>query len=290
MGTELAFWIVCGCLIFSLCRSLWWSFRAIIKSETKQEVNDRWCGIVDSVLVYFTFIALYMTETLGYIYDYIYEFFYWHLEWHHFVWSEGVLLLAVILIWIVASLPASILRVITNPDKTKEVLKEELSELYKLFLVPFAISYMFLIEAGPIWALMPFLLGLLPLGLSIADATNNFRHTITWRMMLWSAFQAIIVLGVGIMARELMGCWQLSEAMGLYDYSYAANLISIVIIGSVIVEFLFAADEHFKPKMYIPMSPSDIEEWKEKHQAELVAPTTEEGENKADADTEVKDE
>ena len=149
---------------------------------------------------------------------------------------------------------------------------------------------MFLIEAGPIWALIPFLLGLLPLGLSIADATNNFRHTITWRMMLWTAFQAIIVLGVGIMARELMGCWQLSEAMGLYDYSYAANLISIVIIGSVIVEFLFAADEYFKPKMYIPMSPSDIEEWKEKHQTELVAATTEEEENKANADTEVKDE
>lgn len=289
MGTELAFWIVCGCLIFSLCRSLWWSFRAIIKSETKQEVNDRWCGIVDSVLVYSTFIALHMTETLGYIYDYIYEFFYWHLEWHHFVWSEGVFLLAVILIWIVASLPASILRVITNPDKTKEVLKEELSELYKLFLVPFAIGYMFLIEAGPIWALIPFLLGLLPLGLSIADATNNFRHTITWRMMLWTAFQAIIVLGIGIMARELMGCWQLSEAMGLYDYSYAANLISIVIIGSVIVEFLFAADEHFKPKMYIPMSPSDLDEWKEKHQAELSAATGEE-EDKTNADAEVKDE
>ena len=78
--------------------------------------------------------------------------------------------------------------------------------------------------------------------------------------------------------------------MGLYDYSYAANLISIVIIGSVIVEFLFAADEYFKPKMYIPMSPSDIEEWKEKHQTELVAATTEEEENKANADTEVKDE
>jgi hypothetical protein len=205
------------------------------------------------------------------------------------VWSEGVFLLAVILIWIVASLPASILRVITNPDRTKEVFKEELSELYKLFLVPFAIGYMFLIEAGPIWALIPLLLGLLPLGLSVTDATNNFRHTITWRMMLWTAFQAIIVLGVGIMARELMGCWQLSEAMGLYDYSYAANLISIVIIGSVIVEFLFAADEHFKPKMYIPMSPSDIDEWKEKHQAELSA-ATEEKENKANADTEVKDE
>lgn len=284
MGTELAFWIVCGCLIFSLCESLWWRFRAIRKSETKQEVNDRWCGIVDSVFVYSTFIALYMTEILGYIYDYIYEFF----EWHQFVWSEGVFLLAVILIWIVASLPASILRVITSPDRTKVVLKEELSELYKLFLVPFAIGYMFLIEAGPIWALIPFLLGLLPLGLSIADATNNFRHTITWRMMLWTAFQAIIVLGVGIMARELMGCWQLSEAMGLYDYSYAANLISIVIIGSVIVEFLFAADEHFKPKMYIPMSPSDIDEWKEKHQAELAV--NEEEENKVNADIEVKDE
>ena len=287
MGSGIVFWIVCGCLIFSLCESLWRCFRAIRKSETKQETNDRWCGIVDSVFVYSTFITLYATGWLGQIYDYIYEHFYWELYWHHFVWSEGVFLLAVIIIWIVASLPASILRVITTPGKTKEILKEELSELYKLFLVPFAISYMFLIEAGPIWALIPFILGLFALVAFIIEA-NEFRHMITWRMMLWTAFQAIIVLGVGIIARELMGCWQLSEAMGLYDYSYAANLISIVIIGSVIVEFLFAADEHFKPKMYIPMSPSDIDEWKEKHQAELAA--NEEEENKANADTEVKDE
>lgn len=289
MGSGIVFWIVCGCLIFSLCESLWRSFRAIRNSETKQDVSDRWCGLIDNMFVYSTFIALYATESFGYIYDYVYEYFYWHLGWHHFVWSEGAFLLVVIIIWILASLPASILKVITSPGRTKEVLKEECSELYKLFLVPFAISYMFLIEAGPIWALIPFLLGLLPLGLSIADATNNFRHTITWRMMLWTAFQAIIVLGVGIMARELMGCWQLSEAMGLYDYSYAANLISIVIIGSVIVEFLFAADEHFKPKMYIPMSPSDIDEWKEKHQAELSG-TTERENNKDNTDTEPKDE
>ncbi len=74
-----------------------------------------------------------------------------------------------------------------------------------------------------------------------------------------------------------------------YELLNAANLISLVIIDSVIVEFLFAADEHFKPKMYIPMSPSDIEEWKEKHQAELSA-TTEEEESETNADTEEKDE
>ena len=76
-----------------------------------------------------------------------------------------------------------------------------------------------------------------------------------------------------------MQCWQFSEAMGLYDYSYAANLISVVIICSVAFEFLIAADEYFKPAMYLPMSPSDIEEWKEKHQAELSG-TTEEENNK----------
>lgn len=281
MGSGIVFWIVCGCLIFSLCESIWRSFRAIRKSETKQDVSDRWCGLIDNVFVYSTFIALYATESFGYIYDYVYEYFYWHLGWHHFVWSEGAFLLAVIIIWILASLPASILRVITSPGRTKEVLQEECSELYKLVLAPFGIGYMFLIEVGPIWALIPFLLGLIALVASIIEANNNFRHMITWRVMLWTAFQAIIVLGVGIMARELMGCWQLSEAMGLYDYSYAANLISIVIIGSVIVEFLFAADEHFKPKMYIPMSPSDIDEWKEKHQAELSETTEEDGDNKS---------
>ena len=290
MESGIVFWIVCGCLIFSLCESLWRSFRAIRKSETKQDVSDRWCGLIDNVFVYSTFIALYATESFGYIYDYVYEYFYWHLGWRHFVWSEGAFLLVVIIIWILASLPASILRVITSPGRAKEVLKEECSELYRLVLAPFGIGYMFLIEAGPIWALIPFLLGLIALVASIIEANNNFRHMITWRVMLWTAFQAIIVLGVGIMARELMGCWQLSEAMGLYDYSYAANLISIVIIGSVIVEFLFAADEHFKPKMYIPMSPSDIDEWKEKHQAELSETTEEDGDNKSNKDEETEDE
>ncbi len=289
MGSSIVFWIVIGCLIFSLCESLWLNFQAIRESETKQDVNHGWCAVVNNVFVYTAFITLYATKSLGDIYFRIYEYFYWDFAGSHFIWSEGSFLLAVVLIWIVASLPALILRIITTTSNTGKIIRRELAKFfYMMALIPLGIGYMFLIETGPIFALIPFLLGLLPLGFSITDATNNFRHTITWRMMLWTASQAIIVLGVGIMARELMGCWQLSEAMGLYDYSYAANLISIVIIGSVIVEFLFAADEHFKPKMYIPMSPSDIDEWKEKHQAELAA--NEEEENKANADTEVKDE
>ena len=237
----------------------------------------------------FHFYSLYATESFGYIYDYVYEYYYWHLGWRHFVWSEGAFLLVVIIIWILASLPASILRVITSPGRAKEVLKEECSELYRLVLVPFGIGYMFLIEAGPIWALIPFLLGLIALVASIIEANNNFRHMITWRVMLWTSIQAIVVLGVGITLRELMQCWQFSEAMGLYDYSYAANLISIVIICSVAFEFLFAADEYFKPTMYLPMSPYNIEDWKEKHQAELSG-TTEEENNKDNTDTEPKDE
>lgn len=289
MGSSIVFWIVIGCLIFSLCESLWLNFQAIRESETKQDVNHGWCAVVNNVFVYTAFITLYATKSLGDIYFRIYEYFYWDFAGSHFIWSEGLFLLAVVLIWIVASLPALILRIITTTSNTGKIIRRELAKFfYMMVLIPLGIGYMFLIEVGTIWSLVPFLLGILPLGLSITDATNNFRHTITWRMMLWTASQAIIVLGVGIMARELMGCWQLSEAMGLYDYSYAANLISIVIIGSVIVEFLFAADEHFKPKMYIPMSPSDIDEWKEKHQAELAA--NEEEENKANADTEVKDE
>ena len=163
MGSGIVFWIVCGCLIFSLCESLWRSFRAIRNSETKQDVSDRWCELIDNVFVYSTFIALYATESFGYIYDYVYEYFYWHLGWHHFVWSEGAFILVVIIIWILASLPASILRVITSSGRAKEVFKEECSELYRLVLVPFGIGYMFLIEARPIWALIPFLLGLITL-------------------------------------------------------------------------------------------------------------------------------
>lgn len=161
--------------------------------------------------------------------------------------------------------------------------------LYRLALVPFAFGYMMLIEAGPIWALIPFFLGLLCLVVLIVDATNNFSHLITWRMMLWVSIQAVVVLGMGIVARELMSCWQFSEAMGLRDFSYAANIISIVIIGNIVVKFLFAADEHLKPKMYLPMAPSNIKEWKEKHQAELAETTESENtENKRERD--VKDE
>lgn len=287
MGGGIVFWIVCGCLIFSLCESLWRSFRAIRKSETKQDVSDRWCGLIDNIFVYSTFIALYATESFGYIYDYVYEYFYWHLGWHHFVWSEGAFLLVVIIIWILASLPASILKVITSPGRAKEVFKEEYSELYKLVLAPFGIGYIFLIEAGPmICALIPFLLVIISL---FVEANNNFRHMITWRVMLWTSLQAIVVLGVGIILRELMVCWQFSEAMGLYDYSHAANLISVVIICSVAFEFLFAADEYFKPTMYLPMSPSDIEDWKEKHQAELFG-STETEYNNNNTDIEHKDE
>lgn len=289
MGSYIVFWIICGCLIFSFCRSLWCSFRAIRKGETKQDVNDRWCGLISNVFVYSTFIALYATESFGYIYDYVYEYVYWHLGWHHFVWSEGTFLLVVIIILILASLPASILRVITSPSRTKEVLKEECSVLYKLTLVPFGVGYIFLIEAGSIWALIPFLLGLIVLLASIIEANNNFRHMITWRVMLWTSLQAIVVLGIGIILRELMHCWQLSEAMGLYDLSYAANLISIVIIGSVIIGSLFAADEYFKPEMYLPMSPSDIEEWKEKHPEELSGTSIDEN-SETNSDSEVKNE
>lgn len=289
MNSYIVFWIVCGCLVFSFCRSLWCSFRAIRKEETKEDVNDRWCGLISNVFVYSTFITLYATEYLGYIYDWAYEFIRWGLGWEFFIWTEAAFLLVVILILITASLPASILRVITSPDRTKEVIKEECSVLYTLFIVPFAIGYMFLIEAGPIWALIPFILGFIVLVASIVNATNNFRHMITWRVMLWTSIQAILILGIGIIARELMSSWQLSEAMGLYDLSYAANLISIVIIGSVIIGSLFAADEYFKPKLYLPMSPSDIEEWKEKHPEELSGTTIDEN-SETNSDSEVKDE
>lgn len=74
MGSGIVFWIVCGCLFFSLCESLWRSSCAIRKSETTQDVSDRWCGLIDTVFVYSAFIALYATESFGYIYDYVYEY------------------------------------------------------------------------------------------------------------------------------------------------------------------------------------------------------------------------
>ena len=290
MISEVIFWVVIGCLIFSLCESLWLNFQAIRESEKKQDANHGWCAVVNNVFVYTAFITLYATKSLGDIYFRIYEYFYWDFAGSHFIWSEGTFLLAVVLIWIVASLPALILRIITTTSNTGKIIRRELAKFfYMMALIPLGIGYMFLIEAGTIWSLTPFFLGLIVLIALIVGANNNFRHMITWRVMLWVSLQAIVVLGIGMMARVLMHCSELSYAMGLYDYSYAANLISIVIIGSVLVEFLFAADEFFKPKMYLPMSPSDIEVWKEKHQAE-VSGTTEEKDNKDNTDTEPKDE
>ncbi len=288
MDSKIVFWIVCGCLIFSLCESLWRSFRAIRKSETKQDVNDYWCDMINSIIVYTSFFALYVTESFGYIYNSISDYIYWELEWEYFVWSEGAFLLAIILIWMAVSLPAFVLKVITSPGRAKEVIKDECYGFYTLALIPLAIGYIYLIDAGSMWALIPFFLGLIPLVSSIIDANNKFRYLITWRMMLWTSIQAILVIGIGMIAIDLMNCCQLSYAMGLYEFSYAANLISIVIIGSLVLELLVAADRYFKPKMYIPMSPSNIEEWKEKHQAELMdAPDDKNDSNTAN---EVKDE
>ena len=67
MGSGIVFWIVFGCLIFSLCESIWRNLRAIRNSETKQDVSDRWCGLIDNVFVYSTFIALYATESLSFL-------------------------------------------------------------------------------------------------------------------------------------------------------------------------------------------------------------------------------
>ena len=269
MNSCVIFWIICGCLIFSLCQSLWRSFFAIRKRETYNDVIDSWCNVIDAVIVYSTFIALYATGYLGNIYNRIHEFFIWEFDWFHFVLSEGSFLLVFILIWIAASLPASILRVITNSGRTKEVVKEECSSLYRLALAPMGIGYMFLINEGTVWALIPFFIGLIVVILTTI-AANEFRHLITWRVMLWTSIQVIVVLGIGIISKELMSSIQLSDAMGAYDPSYAVNLISIVIIGNVVVEFLFAADECLKPKLYLPMSPSDIEEWIKEHPEELL--------------------
>lgn len=89
MGSGIVFWIVCGCLIFSLCESLWRSFRAIRNSETKQDASDRWCDLIDGIIVYSTFFALYVTKYLGYMQDQIYEYVKWELGWYHTAWSEG---------------------------------------------------------------------------------------------------------------------------------------------------------------------------------------------------------
>ena len=62
------------------------------------------------------------------------------------------------------------------------------------------------------------------------------------------------------------------------------NLDSCVIVGS-----LFAADEYFKPELYLPMSPSYIEEWKEKHPEELSNTSIDEN-SETNSDSEVKDE
>lgn len=265
MENSIAYWVVSCALILSMFFSMCYGFRAIIKCTSNTELNSKWCYIIDSIFVYLTFIVLYMTGSLGEIYDSVSDYLYSTMGWNSYIWIEAGFLLIVIAIWIASSLPGIVMRIITS-GQIRKAIKDECEIFWRLFLTIVAVGYIFLIEMGPFWAIIPFIVGVIySLGISVYEYDNSFQYIITWKIMIWSAAQTIAVLGMGLIARELMKSWLLCDAMGTYDFSYGANLLSLVFMGNLIIWLFETAQKYLQPTLFIPMAPSDIEKWKEIH-------------------------
>lgn len=261
MDKDVVYWIIIGCLAVLIIKQLCEELYAIRKSDTKQEVNNQWCSIIDTILIYSTFIALYATGTLGIIYNHISNYISWGLEWPHFIWAEAGFLLIVILIFIVASLPAILLRIVTCKYNMNKVIEEICSVFSLIIWIPIAMGYILLIEVGPVWSLIPFVLVLFSIG-----AHHNLRHALTWEKILWFILQSVGIVGMGFIAYGLMQCGALSESMGLNNISYAANLVLIVVIFTIPVDFIVAILDRVSPTALI--FPSDTKQCKEPHQAD----------------------
>lgn len=266
MDKDVVYWIIIGCLVISMIEWLCKELYAIRKSDTKQVLNNQWCNVIDTIFVHSTFIALYATGTLGVIYNHASNYISWGLGWSHFIWAESGFLLIVILIFRVASLPTSLLRIITNTDNLKGVVRKcpafFLSVLASFFLVACGVGYIFLIEAGRVWSLIPFVVVIV----SIID--ENFGHAeLARKTILWFIIQSVAIAGMGFIAYELMRCWALSESMGIDNFSYAVNLVLIVVIFNISVDCIAAILDRFSPTT--PISPSDTEQCEGPHQADI---------------------
>lgn len=72
MNEIVVYWIVLGCLAFSAVYSIVEDFILIRKSDSAEKSNKLWCGLVNDICAYGTFISLYVTKYFVEIYEYLY--------------------------------------------------------------------------------------------------------------------------------------------------------------------------------------------------------------------------
>lgn len=253
MNEIVVYWIVLGCLAFSAIYSIVEDFILIRKSDSAEESNKLWCGLVNDICVYGIFISLYATRYFVEIYEYLY-----YGQRLHFM-SEFIFILIILLIWIAARIPSDMLNVITSlkPISTmKETLKDILLQIP--LVLPFG-GYIILVAAGMIWALIPAVFAVLVVIIAILDSTYKYRNIITVKLILWVSAVSITLLGIGWIAYDLTSGYIFSAAMDIYPASYAANLLSLIFVSLPLIRAAEPFYEKYEPQLYIPMVKEDIE-------------------------------
>ena len=256
MNEIVVYWIVLGCLAFSAVYSIVEDFILIRKSDSAEKSNKLWCGLVNDICVYGTFISLYATKYFVEIYEYLY-----YGQRLHFM-SEFIFILIILLIWITARIPSDLLNIITSP-KPMITMKERLKGL--LLQVPLILlfgGYILLVSQGTIWALVPAVFAVLVVIIIIIimlDSAYKYRNIITVKLILWVSVVSITLLGIGLIAYDLTSGYIFSAAMDIYPASYAANLLSLIFVSSPLIRIAEPFYKKYEPQLYIPMVKEDIE-------------------------------
>ena len=254
MNEIVVYWIVLGCLAFSAVYSIVEDFILIRKSDSAEKSNRLWCGLVNDICVYGTFISLYATKYFVEIYEYLY--YGQHL---HFM-SEFIFILIILLIWIVAGIPSDMLNIITSP-KPMSTMKEKLKDMLLQIplILPFG-GYIMLVVAGPIWAMIPAVFAVLVVIGIMLDSTYKYRNIITVKLILWVSAVSITLLGLGLIAYDLTSGYIFSAAMDIYPASYAANLLSLIFVSLPLIRAAEPFYKKYEPQLYVPMVKEEIEE------------------------------
>lgn len=254
MNEIVVYWIVLGCLAFSAIYSIIEDFILIRKSDSAEKSNRLWCGLVNDICVYGTFITLYAAK---YFVD-IYEFLYYGQRFHFM--SEFIFILIIISIWIASGLPSALLNIITDP-KSLVAMKEELKNI--LLQIPLALlfgGYILLVSGGPVWASIPAVFAILCVCIVMLDSAYKYKKIITVKLMLWVSTVSIMLLGLGLIVYDLTSGYIFSAAMDIYPASYAANLLSIIFVSLPLIRVAEPFYKKYEPQLYVPMVKEEIEE------------------------------
>ena len=254
MNGIVVYWIVLGCLAFSAVYSIVEDFILIRKSDSAEKSNRLWCGLVNDICVYGTFISLYATKYFVEIYEYLY-----YGQRLHFM-TEFIFILIILLIWIVAGIPSDMLNIITSP-KPMSTMKEKLKDMLLQIplILPFG-GYIMLVVAGPIWAMIPAVFAVLVVIVIMLDSTYKYRNIITVKLILWVSAVSITLLGIGLIAYDLTSGYIFSAAMDIYPASYAANLLSLIFVSLPLIRAAEPFYKKYEPQLYVPMVKEEIEE------------------------------